>query len=402
MIFIKKIIFHLLLVSLVTSVSLSCAEKLPEGVVSLRREVGAVGGGSTFLAISSQESWTISLDYEGGQEGWMTVSPMSGAGNRNSIVVSYGPNEADNSRKVRIDVHFPGYVRSVSFTQLGLSSMKDGGPGTILPPQDEFPQLESDVVTDWMELPAVKPGYGCAWVSHRMTFKGEQFRNYSIYYDASNMMAHWVAYPLNSALHGSGSRSDAWEMKDPKIPYTYQPYTEKGWNVSGYDRGHMLPSADRVLNDEANKMTFYPTNMSVQIGENFNQSIWADLENRVRTWSDVCDTLYVVTGAVPSENNFIKDRQGNTVNVPQAYYKVLLEYKKNSSESTRYTGIAFYLEHKKFTKPSGTDPWKSVIAASAMSVADLEAKLGMNFFINLPEQSRRHAEESINLSYWGL
>ena len=57
---------------------------------------------------------------------------------------------------------------------------------------------------------------------------------------------------------------------------------------------------------------------------------------------------------------------------------------------------------KKFTKPSGTDPWKSVIAASAMSVADLEAKLGMNFFINLPEQSRRHAEESINLSYWGL
>ena len=395
-------IWFLILAAVYACAMSSCVEKPFNDGLRLRREVGAVSGGSVFLAVQSLGSWTLEVSYQGTRTGWLTVTPPAGTGNRNSVVVSYAENQDDDPRKAVITAHFRNGTQSVTFTQLGRSSMDDGGPGTILPPQGEFPQLESDVVPGWMELPAVKPGYGCAWIYHDMTFKGSPFRNYSIYYDASNMMAHWVAYPLNSALHGSGSRTDQWELKDPKIPYAYQPYTEKGWNVSGYDRGHMLPSADRVTDDAANGQTFYPTNMSVQIGSGFNQSIWADLEGRVRVWSDGCDTLYVVTGAVPSAGKFITDRAGNRVNVPEAYYKAVLEYKSTAPEARRYTGIAVYLEHKKYDKPSGTDPWKSTISANSMSISDLEDKVGINFFINLPEDYQKYAEETLNRSYWGL
>ena len=380
---------------------ISCNPTASDDSISLRKSSGAVGGGSVFLAVTSTQSWTLEVEYLDHQKGWMTITPKSGTGNRNSVVVSFPANVEENDRSAKIIARFPSHTSSVIFTQRGTASIGNGGEGTLLPPQDDFPQLESDVVPGWMELPAVTEGYGCAYVYHKMSFKGASFRNYSIYYDASNLMAHWVAYPLNKELHGSGSRSDRWDIKDPKIPQSYQPYTEKGWNVSGYDRGHMLPSADRVLNDAANEQTFYPTNMSVQKGTGFNQSIWADLEGRVRAWSDGCDTLYVVTGAVPSENDFITDRGGNKVNVPEAYYKALLEYKRSASGVVTYNAVAFYLEHKSYSRPSGTDPWKSVISANAMSVSQLEEKLGINFFINLPVEYQ-NIEKTYVPSYWGL
>lgn len=398
----RRVVYFLIL-SVASSVLLySCVPESSNNSVALKKSSGAVGGGSVFMSIISEESWTITIDYEGDQKDWITIKPSSGSGNRNSVIVTYTENKAEESRKAAVKVSFSKEIISLPFTQYGTASLLEGGPGTILPPQDEFPQLESDVVPGWMELPAVKPGYGCAWVYHNMTFRGSSFRNYSIYYDASNKMAHWVAYPLNSSLIGSGGRTDLWEIKDPKIPYSYQPYTERGWGVGSYDRGHMVPSGDRLINDAANNQTFYPTNVSVQLGRNFNQSIWADLEGRVRSWARSCDTLYVVTGAVPSENKYITDRAGNRVNVPKAYYKALLQYKSSSPASSRYTGIAFYLVHEDYTASGGTDPWASVLRDNALSISDLESVLGMNFFINLPEESQRFAEESFTPSYWGL
>ena len=398
----SRIIKALVLVLCVASSLISCVSTSSEGSISLRKSSGTVGGGSVFLAVSSTQSWTLEVEYLDHQKGWLTITPAAGTGNKNSVVVKFPANVEENSRSAKIIARFPSHVSSVVFTQRGTSSIGNGGEGTILPPQDDFPQLESDVVPGWMELPEVKAGYGCAYVYHYMTFKSAPFRNYSIYYDAANRMAHWVAYPLSKELHGSGNRTNKWDIKDPKIPQSYQPYTDLSWGVSGYDRGHLLPSADRVLNDEANWQTFYPTNMSVQIGVNFNQSIWEDLEGRVRAWSDGCDTLYVVTGAVPSAANFITDRGKNRVNVPKAYYKVLLEYKKNSSGTPVYNAIAFYFEHKSYSRPNDkTDPWKSVIRESAISVSALEERLGMNFFINLPEEHQR-VEKTYDPSYWSL
>ena len=109
------------------------------------------------------------------------------------------------------------------------------------------------------------------------------------------MVAHWVAYPLNRGLIGAGSgRTDAWGL-DPNLPQEHQPVLYESWGVGWLDRGHQIPSADR-LRDGDNQQTFYGTNMTPQIGKKFNQGIWAKLEGKVRSWSDKYDTLYVVTG----------------------------------------------------------------------------------------------------------
>ena len=270
-----------------------------------------------------------------------------------------------------------------------------GGMGTELPQWEAYPGLKSDVLPGWMELPAVSEIEGCAWVYHDMVIPDVYTgRNYSIFYDASLLMPRWVAYPMTPDLTGSGKRSDYWNQWDPKIPKEFQPTTQRGgWGLKGYHKGHMLPSGDRVANTEANHQTFYPTNMTVQWGQ-LNTRIWMELEKSARAWSGQCDTLYVVTGAVPSDDVHV-DRGGKEVNIPAGYYKVLLKYSKDRPVSETYSGIAFYLDNRSYVQAK-------VGGDMAMPIRDLEKQLGMNFFVNLPEEYVGYAETRVVHSDWGL
>lgn len=259
--------------------------------------------------------------------------------------------------------------------------------------------FKSDALTQWMELPALSGEEGMYFVRHDMTLSGGmKLRNYSFYYDVNNKLAHWVAYPLNKTFRGSGSRTDAWEY-DPKVPKEYQPVLYKGFkdanNASGvYDRGHQLPSADRYTD---NKSTFYFTNMTAQLGT-LNQNSWDKLENKVRTWSDSFDTLYVVTGAdIRNSDKIAYDNSGVAVPVPVGYFKALLGYKKfgNFGVGGEYTAIGFYYEHKAYPNDI------SDVINQAMTIDELEEKMGMDFFVNLPVKSDKAAEiESTRDDWW--
>lgn len=381
---------------LLIAVWVSCAIASSNSLV-LRKDVVGLDAGEVFLEVHSDESWTLEVEYVGDQTGWITLGTTSGTGNKNSIIVFYRRNAGEDVRKAVIRAMFPREERTVWLTQQGTASLKVGGEGTRLPSWPEYPGLESEVLPGWIELPAVYEIEGCAWVHHRMELTAPRYsgRNYSIFYDAANFMPRWVAYPLTPGLAGTGSRSNKWKQWDPKIPGEYQPATQDGgWNVSGYDRGHMIPSADRVATEESNWQTFYPTNMVVQKGVKLNQRIWGNLESQVRAWSASCDTLYVVTGAVPSDE-YITDRGGNRVNKPAAFYKVLLQYKKNVARAETYVGIAFYLENRDYDEAN-------VNSNMSMSVQDLERKLGINFFVNLPDEYIDSAEKRHDPAYWGI
>lgn len=373
---------------------LGCEKKSGNSLI-LREEVVGVQADEVFLSVVSGGSWTLEVVYQGEQEDWIMLSDEFGEGTNHSIIVYHSENKDFNPRTALIKARFDNEVLTVTFTQNGLSSLKVGGAGTKLPIWPDFPGLKSEMLPGWMELPAVYEINGCAWVHHDMKLPQYEGRNFSVFYDAANFMPRWVAYPLNPSLSGSGGRTNKWNQWDPKIPQDFQPATQTGgWGVNGYDRGHMLPSADRVATDEANWQTFYPTNMVVQKGAKLNQRIWGNLEGRVRAWSGGCDTLYVVTGAVPS-GEFITDRGGNRVNKPAAFYKVLLQYRKGKSTSETYTGIAFYLENRDYDQ-------SDVDRTMAMSVSDLEKMVEINFFVNLPDQYIEYAEKRCNYSFWGL
>lgn len=246
----------------------------------------------------------------------------------------------------------------------------------------------------WMELPAVEVGDGEVFTFHYAEIDGEMSRNYSMLYNTSERVALWVAYPLCSKYLGSG-RTDAWGF-DPNIPDTYEPVIPRSWGVSGYDRGHQIPSGSRNADEEMNRQTFYFTNMTVQNSE-FNQGLWAEVEALEREVASNYDTLYVVTGPVLDADGdgmweHIEDNAGNMVAVPEAYFRVLLGVK---ADMEVYDAVGFYYDNKDY----GRDYPR---ASDLCTVARVEELTGITFFTNISPDMAAEVKSQLDPGKWGL
>ena len=264
----------------------------PAGVeahLSVKTNPVSSAKGSQFVTVTASGSWTLSSSAA-----WATVSPTSGSGSMSNVVLSWSANSEAGSpdRTADLILNVGGKSTQLVITQLGVPEVTppDGGGST-------YPAGNVKGTPGWMEMPEIPAshdGYGV--YTHDMTIGSTHIRNYSFYWDYQNLIAWWVAHPLNSWTVGTGNRTDQWGL-DPLLAEKYQPILYSGYKGGSYDRGHQLPSADR-LHYSANVATFYFTNMTPQLSA-FNQNIWANFENRVRSWGNGSDTLYVVTGCVP-------------------------------------------------------------------------------------------------------
>lgn len=259
----------------------------------------------------------------------------------------------------------------------------------VVLPDDAGDQYKS--VPAWMELPQVTNA--SAWHAHTTIIRFNRSRDYSFSYNEPCLVSDWVAYPLYAdfAKNRVDRSNSNWE-KDPFI--SKQSNVSSGgsyeFSTKGYDRGHQIPSADRAGGAMTNQHTFYCSNVTPQLHE-FNGGVWEKLERAVRDWSASSDTLYVVTGCIADNTcETVKDHDGQAVAVPKAYYKALLRLKGGN-----YIAAGFYLKHENTTKE-----YKEF----AMSVKDLEAKTGMNFFVNLPSDKAAaiKAEDPKKNDFWKL
>lgn len=217
--------------------------------------------------------------------------------------------------------------------------------------------------------------------------KNIPIRNYSMLYDTDLKMAYWVSYPLCGwYLEGNIGRTNDWGY-DPKIATNLQANLQKA--PSGYSRGHQIPSGDRQREDcKMNNQTFYYTNMTPQLQNGLNEAIWAKLEGAVRGWSSGIDTLYVVTGAMPTtatdkQIQYAQDSNGKNIAIPKYYFKALAR-----KVGGNYQTIAFKLDHKAY----GDTQYMKY----AISVSELENMTGFTFFPSLPSEVKK----TLNTSQW--
>ena len=337
--------------------------------------------GQQFIRVTAFSSWTLSPDFGDSQQAWASVDKASGSGNASGIVLSWDANSAEDARSCTLTLSCSGKESAVSLSQSGSGSSPEPTP-------------QPSVDAGWLELPAVSDA-SLKFYGHDMTISGKKVRNYSYFYDKDAKLSFCVAYPLNKGLIGSGGRTNEWGY-DPNIATSDQPCLYSGFSI-GYQRGHQLPSADRLA---ANVSTFYFTNMTPQRGE-LNEKAWATLEGKVRNWCYQMDTLYVVTGAdYKSSTEYAYDNLGAKVTVPTGYFKALLGYKKGGSIGTAtggYIGIAFYFKHQYYSDDA-------IMSTQSMSIDALEKQLGgVDFFHNLPgrigEDKAAAVEASVD-SWW--
>lgn len=354
-------------------------KEVPE--VSIKNQTVASGKGQQFVNVKCGGDWTLALVSEDGEVEWATLNTYSGTGNQTNVKLSYEVNATEKSRELTICLDNGSKTVSCSMLQLPSGQHPeddpdtggDNGSGTGDPDQGSMDLTK----TGWLELPAMDDP-DLRYYAHHFEMNGKSYRNYSFGWSNENYLAVWVAYPLcKMYTNGSNSGGD-WEA-NPLFSSDYQPNFTKSFGFSqGYERGHQIANADRKCCYEANQQTYYFTNATLQ-HKDFNGPVWGVLEGNMRGAANSADTLYVVTGCVlPKSPRYITDYDGHKVPIPSGYFKAALRYHKASTQSV-WMGAAFYLDHDASKYSS-----KQITKSESMSIAELEDKLGMDFFVNLP------------------
>lgn len=274
-------------------------------------------------------------------------------------------------------------------------------------------------VAGWLELPAYTVGNMAGTtpssladlyhVTHKAEMNDVLQRNYTLLYDPEMLASYWVAYPLCSD-HLTTGRTDSWGIYDPRVPSGKQANLSAGYGVNVYvdevqtnyyARGHQIPNADRNAVPAMQKQTYYPTNITPQLQNYFNGGIWMDLEAGVRSAVHAGDTVYVVTGAafrkkggsetiniINPSNSYYTPGNSIDIPVPNYYWKVLLKVKRSGESVNNAKAIGFWLEHRDDLREN-TSSYQNY----AVSVDQIEAWTGFDFFANLPEALQNLCED---------
>ena len=340
--------------------------------VSLQNASVSPNKGEQFVKVKCAGDWTLSLVSEEGEDiTWARLSIASGSGDKTNLKLSYESNEVEVSRTLSVILTCGNQVADCQMTQRA----KGEAPEAELP--DAPTNLEK---AQWLELPAMD-NPNLDYYSHSFKMNGKTYRNYTFGYSKKDYLAVWVAYPL-SDLYTNGSDYDVTWEDNPLVDDRYEPNFTKSFAFKDYkyERGHQIANADRKCSKEANQQTYYFTNATLQ-HKDFNGPVWGKLEGNMRLAANSADTLYVVTGCTLSASpQYVTDPDGRKVPVPSGYFKAAVRYHKASTIS-QWLGAAFYMEHD-----ASKYPTQQVTTAETMSIDELEAKLGIDFFVNLPSK----------------
>jgi len=185
-------------------------------------------------------------------------------------------------------------------------------------------------------------------------------------YDERHEQAKWVAHIATPDLTtGNLARIDSF-LPDPQVK-TGTAVTADYWN-SGYDRGHLVPSADMRWNYDALKATYYYSNVSPQKPE-LNRGSWAELEDWVRRYVNFSGRrVFVVTGPVLREGLPVmqKPDRKNDVSIPELFFKVVTDLDGDSPK-----GIAFL-------QANGVNDHPTI--SYAVPIDSVEKLTGIDFF----------------------
>ena len=245
-----------------------------------------------------------------------------------------------------------------------------------------------------LEVPHLSDKQTCSWVQKQTSNYGVTF---ALEWDNDLIANRWTCYQMHAGnMLNKTTRKDDFK-EDDDLP-TATRSTLGDYSSSGYSRGHLCPSADRLCSSEQNKQTFFLSNMQPQI-QYHNGGQWNQLEDDIRSWAEMtdCDTLYVVKAATienvtlngtTQTGKFSSLCNGRLI-VPKYFYMALLAYDKTHN---KYYALGIWTYHCS----SASDKQ----SAEYITIDELERRTGIDFFCNLPDGTEDEAEATLNTSYW--
>jgi len=223
-------------------------------------------------------------------------------------------------------------------------------------------------------LPFGNPSNATSETSNRnnyLLFK----RSFVLSYNNDRGTLNWIAWRTTINDLGESLPRPQFEP-DSDLPITFKRITPQDYSGSGYDRGHMVPSADRFGDPQSNAETFLTTNVVPQSAD-LNQYVWEKLERYARGIVRRGSDVYTIAGVYGS-----RERLNGKVTVPSNCWKIIVVLPPGGSamtidENARVIAVDI---------PNENGIKKIYWQKFRVSVRQIEQKTGYNFFSDLPQE----------------
>ena len=251
---------------------------------------------------------------------------------------------------------------------------------------EDYNEAIDDIFRDLETLKLKKIRSTISSIGMAAPLPGEQLVHhdaFSLSYNEEHEQANYVVHVITKdILYGNVSRTNDFRL-DPKVE-TVTADSADYWD-SGYDRGHLAPSADFRWSRDALSQSYYYSNMSPQRPE-LNREAWARLENLIREFAIDAGEVVVATGPVLREG-LPKIPQGSLrVSIPELYFKAVIDVAGDEKR-----GIAFIL-------PNGKAKFR--IMDYAVSIDSVEELTGIDLFASLDDGAEREVESNSSYDLW--
>lgn len=220
---------------------------------------------------------------------------------------------------------------------------------------------------------------------------------FALSYNRDKGTPNWVSWHLDTTWVGTLTRVDTFRPDPAVLPDWYR-VLHTDYQSSGFDRGHMVPNADRDKETSMpiNQATFLMTNMIPQTPDN-NQGPWADMENDLRALIPA-NEMYIVAGPAgiggTGSAGFMTTLAGGKITVPASTWKcALVLASAGGDDLSRVTGatrtICVIMPNIQGIR---NNDWQTYLT----SVDAVEQLSGYDLFSNLPNAVENAVEAGVN------
>lgn len=208
------------------------------------------------------------------------------------------------------------------------------------------------------------------------------YNGFVVNYNTRRLIPNWVAYELTAEeVAGEVPRARSFGMD---LDYKERQAMREDYSNTGWDKGHMAPSADMKWSQTAMYESFYLTNVCPQ-DHDLNGKDWQTLEKYVRTWAERYGHVWVVCGPYVTNNKYGTIGE-NRVTIPDGFFKAVLR-----QEGRNWYSIAFVFEN---------DNHKQAVKDAVVSVNEVEQLIGYDLFANLKDRIEETIESQKNWIDW--
>jgi endonuclease G len=217
---------------------------------------------------------------------------------------------------------------------------------------------------------------------------------YCLSYNNSKHNPNWVSWRCGIEWLGSAARQDNFRA-DTTLPAGWYECGPSEFSGSGFDRGHMCPSADRTSSVADNSATFLMTNMVPQAPNN-NEITWNNLEDYCRSLVSSGNELYIISGGYGqggTGSSGYETTVGSGTWVPNETWKVIVVLPVGSNDASRVTTstrvIAVLMPND---QTCNTKPWGNY----RVSVDQIESLTGFDFLSQVPVSIQAVIEANVD------